>query len=432
MVKIKRIILFLLILTGLLFYANPARADDVSAINEIKKLEFKRIFSLEKFKIFLSHPDEKIRKAAIIACGSIGNFQAVDLLNLKLEKETKANQEEIIFALGQLEEERSIPYLLKFINNTDPHLRALSVEALGKIGDSQLSYKLAEKLNDKDPEVRSAAAIALGKLKNGYAVPFLMNSLYNEEDKHALGCAAWSMQRYMPQWRQYPAARYSVHDSDGWVRLNSLKILEKTAPMDYLSAIDVKLIDDWWPVQIETSNYLTGQNKQHYIVPVYFKGLKDEKEIEKYINNTYHPVVIIEMEKGKIAVELFENTAPFTVYNFLKLVKSGFYNGLAFHRVIPGFVIQGGDPKGDCSGGPHYTIPDEINKEKHTAGGVSMAHDGKDTGGSQFFICHTNQPHLDGVHTVFGRVIFNQELVDQINQDDKIIKMYIYKPEKGS
>ena len=113
----------------------------------------------------------------------------------------------------------------------------------------------------------------------------------------------------------------------------------------------------------------------------------------------------METEKGTIILELFPNEAPGTVANFEKLANSGFYDGLTFHRVIPNFVIQGGDPNGNGTGGPGYTIKCETegNPHKHGTGALSMAHAGKDTGGSQFFITHSPQPHLDGVHTVFGR-----------------------------
>ena len=125
------------------------------------------------------------------------------------------------------------------------------------------------------------------------------------------------------------------------------------------------------------------------------------------------------MENGeKIVFELFHEAAPITVDNFAKLAKEGFYDGVTFHRVIPGFVSQGGDPTGTGAGGPGYSIPCETagNPHKHTAGAFSMAHRGKDTGGSQFFIVHEPQPHLDGVHTVFGKVIEGMETVLNMKQ----------------
>ncbi|MDF9867415.1 peptidyl-prolyl cis-trans isomerase B (cyclophilin B) [Bacilli bacterium PM5-3] len=136
----------------------------------------------------------------------------------------------------------------------------------------------------------------------------------------------------------------------------------------------------------------------------------------------------IEMENGNIIeIELFENEAPNTVDNFVRLAESGFYNGLTFHRVIPGFVSQGGCPNGTGTGGPGYKIKCETenNPHKHIAGALSMAHAGKDTGGSQFFIVHEAQPHLDGVHTVFGQTINGLDFVTSMQNGDIIKKVTI-------
>lgn len=127
---------------------------------------------------------------------------------------------------------------------------------------------------------------------------------------------------------------------------------------------------------------------------------------------------IIETDKGNIVLELFENDAPNTVANFVKLINKGYYNRLTFHRVIPNFMIQGGCPVGNGTGGPGYAIKCEINPKKHLTGTLSMAHAGKDTGGSQFFITHSPQPHLDGVHTVFGQVSEGMDVVNAIRQGD--------------
>lgn len=129
----------------------------------------------------------------------------------------------------------------------------------------------------------------------------------------------------------------------------------------------------------------------------------------------------ITFENGeKIIIDLFEEAAPKTVENFETLANKGFYDGVIFHRVIPGFVAQGGDPTGTGMGGPGYTIKCETegNPHKHVAGALSMAHAGKDTGGSQFFLVHEPQPHLDGVHTVFGQVSEGMDVVLRIKQGD--------------
>lgn len=140
---------------------------------------------------------------------------------------------------------------------------------------------------------------------------------------------------------------------------------------------------------------------------------------------------IMETEKGTMTIELFDDDAPNTVANFVKLAKSGFYDGLRFHRVIPNFVIQGGCPfsrdmkdRRVGTGGPGWTIKCELDgkKQRHDRGILSMAHAGRDTGGSQFFICHNreNTQHLDRHHTVFGKVIENVDVIDQIRQGDLI------------
>ena len=133
------------------------------------------------------------------------------------------------------------------------------------------------------------------------------------------------------------------------------------------------------------------------------------------------------MDKGSITIELFEKDAPKTVANFEKLINQGFYNGLTFHRVIKGFMAQGGCPNGNGTGGPGYSIPCETkgNPNTHERGSVSMAHRGPNTGGSQFFIVYEPQPHLNGIHTVFGKVIEGMDIVDQFNQGDIMNKVTV-------
>ena len=134
-------------------------------------------------------------------------------------------------------------------------------------------------------------------------------------------------------------------------------------------------------------------------------------------------------EKGLMKIMFFEQDAPGTVTNFIQLARKGFYNGLTFHRVIPGFVMQGGCPHGTGAGGPGYTIKCELdgNNQYHDKGVLSMAHAGRDTGGSQFFICHNreNTKHLDRKHTCFGKVIEGLEVIDKIMQGDKIEKIVV-------
>ena len=141
----------------------------------------------------------------------------------------------------------------------------------------------------------------------------------------------------------------------------------------------------------------------------------------------------IHTAKGVMKVEFYEADAPNTVANFTNLAKKGFYDGLTFHRVIPNFVIQGGCPKGNGTGGPGYTIPCELTggNQFHDRGVLSMAHAGRNTGGSQFFICHnrSNTQHLDRNHTCFGKVVEGLDVIDQIRGGDKIEKIVVIETE---
>lgn len=153
----------------------------------------------------------------------------------------------------------------------------------------------------------------------------------------------------------------------------------------------------------------------------------DTSKVDEY------KIALIETEKGTMKLKLFGDEAPQTVCNFANLANENFYKNLTFHRVIPNFVIQGGCPNGTGTGGPGYEIICECDnqKHKHERGSLSMAHAGRDTGGSQFFICHSPQPHLDGVHTVFGQIDKNDKeslkVLDTISKNDKIINIKITK-----
>ena len=137
----------------------------------------------------------------------------------------------------------------------------------------------------------------------------------------------------------------------------------------------------------------------------------------------------IQTNKGVLKFELYDDDAPIAVANFKKLISEGFYDGLKFHRVIPGFMIQGGCPEGTGAGGPGYTINCETtgSKQHHDRGVISMAHRGRDTGGSQFFICYNRAAtkHLDGVHTCFGKITEGLDIIDHIKAGDVMRKIIL-------
>ncbi len=133
----------------------------------------------------------------------------------------------------------------------------------------------------------------------------------------------------------------------------------------------------------------------------------------------------IETEKGSIVLELFASDVPVTVNNFVFLAREGFYDGTTFHRVIPDFMAQGGDPTGTGTGGPGYKFADEFTKHTHVAGALSMANSGPNTNGSQFFITYSPQPHLDRKHSVFGQLVLGANVLKAIKNGDTIIKITI-------
>jgi peptidyl-prolyl cis-trans isomerase B (cyclophilin B) len=148
---------------------------------------------------------------------------------------------------------------------------------------------------------------------------------------------------------------------------------------------------------------------------------------EMAINPKKSYSVTMETSRGTIEIELYPMYAPKTVNNFVFLVKEGFYDGITFHRVISNFMIQGGDPTGTGTGGPGYKFEDETrgNPLVHETGVLSMANAGPNTNGSQFFITHAPQPHLNGKHTVFGKVVKGMDVVNAIRQGDKMIRVTV-------
>lgn len=134
---------------------------------------------------------------------------------------------------------------------------------------------------------------------------------------------------------------------------------------------------------------------------------------------------VIKTAKGDLNLELYAKDAPVTVNNFVTLARKGFYNGLTFHRIIPGFMAQGGDPSGNGTGGPGYKFQDEFSSRTHQAGSLSMANSGPNTNGSQFFICYEPQPHLNGKHTVFGQLTQGMDVLKKLVNGDKMIEVVI-------
>ncbi len=212
------------------------------------------------------------------------------------------------------------------------------------------------------------------------------------------------------------------------MRAAALEALSKYGAPAAVPTLRMALGDKDWAVRVKAAELLKGLDPSvetaSAIRPAPSTGI--QYETPSLISPAVSPHVFIETAKGAIEIELDVLDAPITAANFVTLVRKGYFDGLSFHRVVPNFVIQGGDPRGDGDGGPGYTIRDELNQEPYLRGTVGMALAWRDTGGSQFFITHSPQPHLDARYTVFGRVVSGMEVVDAINPWDVITRIRVW------
>jgi cyclophilin family peptidyl-prolyl cis-trans isomerase len=191
------------------------------------------------------------------------------------------------------------------------------------------------------------------------------------------------------------------------------------------------LADSQWAVRLKAADLLTAINpaaapdvaRQIGPAPAQAAVAYGAPEI---VAPQFSPHVYLETSKGLIQIELAVRDAPLTAMTIMALARKGFYTNVAFHRVVPNFVVQAGDPRGDGEGGPNFTIRDELNLRPYLRGSVGMALDWRDTGGSQFFITHSPQPHLDARYTLFGRVVKGMEVVDQLQQWDVIESVRVW------
>jgi cyclophilin family peptidyl-prolyl cis-trans isomerase len=210
---------------------------------------------------------------------------------------------------------------------------------------------------------------------------------------------------------QYVGALWK-RDSSAFTGASRAQLARIPVPADPLERTAGKTVPVWsaWGNVLSTARPLGWYEGivREMVVPA---------SVGKSVNATINTV------RGPIRLELFGADAPITVWNFLSLARSGYYRNTRFHRVVPNFVAQDGDPRDDGNGGPGYAIRDEMNRHRYERGAVGMALSGPETGGSQYFITHSPQPHLDGHYTVFGRVIRGFDVVDKLVQGDLITRI---------
>jgi HEAT repeat protein/cyclophilin family peptidyl-prolyl cis-trans isomerase len=291
-------------------------------------------------------------------------------------------------ALGTLPGERALPRLSVLMQDPDQRVVPAAIAALAASKPAGVEKVLIEKLKADDFAVRAAAATALGTLKVTAAVPALVDVYKN-----------------------------SLGDSTYSARAAALTALNTIEPASGRQMLEAALADPDWALRIRAAALLQERGvtpSPDTIRPAILGRPVDDPAWQALVNPQYSPHAFIDTDKGTIEIELAVLDAPITSDNFMTLARKGFFNGLAIHRIVPDFVVQDGDPRGDGEGGPGYTIRDELNQRPYLRGTVGMALDWEDTGGSQFFITHSPQPHLDARYTVFGHVVSGMDVVDRL------------------
>jgi cyclophilin family peptidyl-prolyl cis-trans isomerase len=278
------------------------------------------------------------------------------------------------------------------------------IEALVKLRAPNLTEMLLARLKADDPVVRAAAAAGLGETKAANAEAALA-SAYQAAQQDAMYTARAAVLDALAKYgiaAARPVLTQALADKDWAVRVKAALLLKQ---LDPASASDVDQQIRPAPTRVAPELYRSPRLGDPQVSTQAF----------------------IDTERGTIQVELAVLDAPLTVDNFVTLARRGYFDGLIIHRVVPDFVIQDGDPRGDGEGGPGFTIRDELSERPYLRGAVGMALDPwPDTGGSQFFITHSPQPHLDAKYTLFGRVISGMEVVDQIQPGDVIRRVRIW------
>jgi len=301
-------------------------------------------------------------------------------------------------------------------------IRVAVVGAAGTVGEPALGIVLRA-AEDADPRVRTAALGALAAFQDREEVQGRIDAALAADD---LGERASAVEIIAdsdrPDRVERLAEAYDRSSGVAWVELRE-SIVDAAA--DIPGAVDLlrrAATDD--PASSVRAGARRALRAAGHDVPEPNAGVGDSLVTRREAFGE-DPVVVLETPKGTIEIRTFADDAPVHVSNFVKLVREGFYDGLIWHRVVPNFVIQGGDPLGSGWGGPGYAIPDEINRRRFERGTLGMPKAGKDTGGCQLFITHVPTPHLDGNYTVFGQVTSGLEVVDRLEVGDTIDRAYL-------
>lgn len=375
-------------------------------------------------RLTAKHPSHHVRKAAVIALGKIGHKNAKNYLAQTILDGQPGIRAESYLALARVLRKGAVVFIGSGLNDGDRMVRAAAVEALGLTGDDQQARELIEiAKTEQDPIIRAAAVRGLSNLDREAVTLALVGKLTDAdfvvatEAATALGkleakdAVPALIERFTtPKGRTDQDVRLAIMEALVAMKAKEASVIAQKALEDgdrRLRTLAAKLLDEVGVARPE----LPGDR--------FFYERDFDRARGAALSLPFGVThAVIRTEYGDIEVELYGDDATQTARNFIKLARAGKYKGNTFHRVVPNFVVQGGCPRGDGWGDPGYNIRSEFNQHPYDRGAVGIAHAGKDTGGSQFFITHSPQPHLNGRYTVFGHVIKGMEAVDAIKQGD--------------
>lgn len=421
--------------------------------------------AVEPLVALISAPETapEILVSAVRALASIGDARAdAALVTLATDASDPNVRLEAVTALGTLRAADGLAIVQDYLTDPWPTMRAAALRAAAAIDPERFVLVLSGMERDSQWTVRAALADVLATLPPGVALE-RVRSMLQDEDRRVVPAVLSALSRLkaadlgsiaLAQLKEpdfvvrATAARLvgELKPAGGVEALrDALTLAQADAAIDARAAIVAALAEYGGPVALAAVK--DALNDKDWAVRVHAVGLLAKSEpgedyraavrpapgapIASYddpqlIGPPYSPHVFIETAKGTIEFELAVLDAPQTTRNFITLARKGFFTGLQIHRVVPNFVVQDGDPRGDGEGGPGYTIRDELNQRPFVRGTVGMALSWKDTGGSQFFITHSPQPHLDARYTAFGHVVNGMDVVDRIQQGDTIERVRVW------
>ena len=372
-----------------------------------------------------------VRAEAMAAFAALAGHQHVDLLLDLLSHGIPSVRAEAARSLARVDPDAFLASLASLDPDAEWTVRAAQAQALGTLPGDRAAARLLAMLGDKDARVIPAVLAALAAANVANAERLVSERL--KADDFVVRAAAATALADLKAAGSVPvivdAYRAATGEETYVARAAMLAAVNRLAPDTARPLLVGALEDRDWAVRVRAAALLKEQRADPSLVPLRPATAGrpvNDPAWRQIVAPPYSPRVYIDTSKGTIELELTVGDAPLTVHNFVTLARKGFFNGAPVHRIVADFVVQDGDPRGDGEGGPGYTIRDEINERPYLRGTLGMALDWEDTGGSQFFITHSPQPHLDARYTVFGQVVNGMDVVDRLVPSDVIRNVRVW------